>query len=162
MSGLHTVRVVVRSLLLLFSVALGEAMGVSCHLRTAPATQHSLGVTTIFVTVLVGAHVTRQVMPLAEALAADVAFEPLVATLLVGVGLPLVLRAHVVDQVRGHAEGDVALGTHVLAGLAQGGQGGRHQGRDGRLRQEGGCGTQFGGVSWRRPGSEAVRERGKG
>lgn len=62
----------------------------------------------------------------------------------------LMLRAHVVDEIRRHAEADVALGADVLRRQREGGErrrqeGGRHVGRR-RGRQESGY------LGWERVG----------
>jgi hypothetical protein len=83
--------------------------------------------------VLVGRHVARQVVALPEALAAHRAFELLFALAPQRVGrLLFVVRAHVVHQVGGHPEAQVALGAHVLRGQTQGGQRRRQQRRNWR------------------------------
>lgn len=86
-------------------------------------------------------HVSGQVVPLTEGLVADGALELLLAPPLderLHGELLLVVRAHVVDQVGGHAEGGVALGAPVLGGQAEGGEGGWEQGeRRGHLQLDG-------------------------
>lgn len=80
--------------------------------RTAPL----LRIQQIARLVLVGRHVARQVVPLAEALVAHRTLELLLALPPVRILLVLVLVVgpHVVHQVAGHPEADVALGTGVL------------------------------------------------
>lgn len=105
--------------------------------------------------VLVRRHVTRQMVALAEALLAHRALELLLALAPIGVGrkLALVMGAHVIDQVAGHAEADVALGAHVLRGQRErGGQrwrnerGEQHSGGSVRMLPDGrrGGGCEFG------------------
>lgn len=77
-------------------------------------------------------------MPLPEGLVANGALEflltPPLDQRLHGV-LLFVVGSHVVNQVRGHAEGGVALGAPVLGRQAQGGEGGRQEGeRRGHLK----------------------------
>lgn len=68
--------------------------------------------------VLVGGHVPREMMPLTERLLADGTAQLLLALAAVRIAgyLALVVRTHVVHQIAGHAEADVALGTHILSG----------------------------------------------
>lgn len=83
--------------------------------------------------VLVGGHVARQVVALPETLAAHRAFQLLLPLASQGVGgLLLVVRAHVVHQIGGHPEAQIALGAHVLRRQAEGGQRGRQQRRNRR------------------------------
>lgn len=74
--------------------------------------------------VLVGGHVSRQMMPLAECLLADGTSQLLLALAAIRIAghLALVVRTHVVHQIAGHAEADVALGTHILSGQREGGR----------------------------------------
>ena len=74
-----------------------------------------------------------QVMPLPKRLVADGALELLLSLALHGVELPLVVRAHVVHQVAGHAEGGVALGAPVLRHV-DGGHGRGHERGAGALQ----------------------------
>lgn len=79
---------------------------------------------------VVRGHVSGQVVPLPEGLVADGALELLLASPLdhrLHGKLLLVVRAHVVDEVGGHAEGGVALGAPVLCRQAQRGEGGWQQ-----------------------------------
>lgn len=81
--------------------------------------------------VLVRRHVTRQVMSLAEALVANRTLQLLLALPTVGVAageLALMMGPHVINQIAGHAEADVALGANILSGQCErGGDRGRDQ-----------------------------------
>ena len=61
-------------------------------------------------------HVSGEVMSLPERLPADVAAQLLLPGAALAVLLPPVVGAHVVHQVRRHAEADAAEGADVLAG----------------------------------------------
>ena len=83
----------------------------------------------LFVSIM-GGHVPGEVVALPEGLVANGALEflfpPSLHQGLHGV-LLFVMRPHVVHEVGGHAEGGIALGTPVLRGQTQGGEGGRQQ-----------------------------------
>ena len=61
-----------------------------------------------------GGHVSSEVVAFPEGLPTDGALEAVVPALLVRVLLLYVLGAHVIHQIRRHAERNVALGAHVL------------------------------------------------
>ena len=83
--------------------------------------------------VVMRGHVSGQVMPLAEVLAANWAAQLLLALLAHRVALAPMLRPHVVHQVRGHAETEIALGAHVLRRGTDGTA--RHHGRSHHRRR---------------------------
>lgn len=68
--------------------------------------------------VLMGGHVASEVVAFAEALVAHRAFEfILIASTFVRIDdvvVVLVMRAHMIDEIGGHAEMHVALGANVL------------------------------------------------
>lgn len=91
---------------------------VSHHLVSIIPRRLGLGLCVVTGLVLVGGHVPGQVVPLPETLVANRALQfvlPL-PSLTLGCSFALVVRPHVVHQVAGHPEADVALGTHVLGG----------------------------------------------
>lgn len=88
------------------------------------------------VAVLVRRHVPRQVVALAEVLAAHGAPELLLALLAhrVRAGVAPVLRAHVVNEIGSHAEAEIAFGAHVLR-RGRGETGRERRGRQLHLRR---------------------------
>lgn len=68
--------------------------------------------------VLMGGHVACKMMTFPEAFIANRTLKFLLSlpSMRVGAELALVMGSHVIDQVAGHAEADIAFGANILSG----------------------------------------------